>query len=62
MIRDQIAAVLESVRSWPEQDQEELTGLYVTTDDEKLAVQKAKQSPLVPGDEVAAFWKRYNIG
>ncbi len=73
MTKEQITAVLEHVRSWPEQDQEELaeaareiearrTGLYITTDDEKLAILKAKQGPLASADEVAAFWKRHDIG
>ncbi len=73
MTREQIAAVLERVRSWSEQDQEELaeaareiearrTGIYAMTGDERIAVAKAQQSPLVPQDEVDAFWKARGIG
>jgi hypothetical protein len=73
MTKEQIFTVLEKVRSWPEQDQEELaeaareiearrTGVYVTTRDEKLSIQAARESPLLGDDEVTAFWKRHNIG
>ncbi|HEY5338478.1 MAG TPA: hypothetical protein VIJ85_09760 [Rhizomicrobium sp.] len=73
MTKEQITAVLENVRSWPEPDQEELAevareilarraGVYITTDDERQAVQNAGQSALLSADEVDAFWKRHNIG
>jgi hypothetical protein len=72
MTKEQIFDVLDKVRSWPEQDQEELveaareilarrTGVYTMTDDERLAVQAAKVGPFLSEDEVAAFWKRHNI-
>ncbi len=72
MTKDQIAAVLESVRSWPEQDQEELaelareiearrSGVYQLTDDERTAIGAARRSAIVPDDEVAAFWKARGI-
>jgi len=68
MTKDQIEAVLEGVRSWPQPDQEELvelvreiearrSGVYVMTDEERRAVARSRQSPLVPEDEVQAFWK-----
>jgi hypothetical protein len=64
---------LESVRSWPQRDQEELaevareiearrTGVYVMTDDERTAISKARQSSLASDDEVDAFWKARGIG
>jgi hypothetical protein len=73
MTKEQINAVLESVRSWPQQDQEELaevareiearrTGVYVMTDDERTAISKARQSSLASDDEVDAFWKARGIG
>jgi hypothetical protein len=73
MTKEQITAVLESVRSWPQQDQEELaevareiearrTGIYVMTDDERTAISKARQSSLASDDEVDAFWKARGIG
>jgi hypothetical protein len=73
MTKEQINAVLESARSWPEQDQEELaevareiearrTGVYVMTDDERTAISKARQSSLASDDEVDAFWKARGIG
>ncbi len=68
MTREQIDAVLEDVRTWPKQDQEELaeaareiaarrTGIYPLTDDERTAIGRARQSPLATDDEVTAFWK-----
>jgi hypothetical protein len=64
---------LESVRSWPQQDQEELAevareiearrkGVYVMTEDERTAISKARQSSLASDDEVDAFWKARGIG
>ncbi|HEY0300156.1 MAG TPA: hypothetical protein VGC36_02415 [Rhizomicrobium sp.] len=72
MTKEQIAAVLENVRSWPKQDQEELAefareiearrnGMYAITDDERAAILEAQQSRIVPDDEVAAFWKARGI-
>jgi hypothetical protein len=72
MTKEQIAAVLESVRAWPEQDQEELAelareiearrkGLYVMTDDERAAIAKARQSPIASDDDAAAMWKSRGI-
>jgi hypothetical protein len=72
MTKEQISAVLEKVREWPEPDQEELaeaareiaarrTGIYLMTYEERQAVDRAKQSALASPDEVAAFWKRHNI-
>ena len=76
MTKEQIDAVLESVRSWPEQDQEELvevareiearrTGVYVMSDEERAAVreglEKARRGEFVPDDEMDAFWKRYGV-
>jgi hypothetical protein len=73
MTKEQISAVLESVRSWPQQHQEEpaevareiearRTGIYVMTDDERTAISKARQSSLASDDEVDAFWKARGIG
>ena len=72
MNKKHIDAVLESVRSWPRQDQEELidlareiearrTGVYALTDDERRALETARRSPIVDDDEVAAFGKRRDI-
>lgn len=72
MTKEQIAAVLENVRTWPKQDQEELvelareiearrSGFYKMTDDEKAAVERAEKTPIVPDDEVAAFWKARGV-
>jgi hypothetical protein len=72
MNKKQIDAVLENVRSWPQEDQHELaelareiearrTGVYTLTDDERRALANARRSPLDDDDEVAAFWKLRGI-
>ena len=72
MKKDEITTVLESVRSWPEEDQHELAelareiearrkGVYALTDDERRALESARRTPLVDDDEVAAFWNRRGI-
>jgi predicted transcriptional regulator len=76
MTKEQIAAVLESVRSWPAEDQEELielareiqarrTGVYVMTDDERTAVreglEQARRGEFVPDEEMDAFWKKIGV-
>jgi len=72
MTKEQIRSVLESVLSWPEEDQEELAeialeiesrraGVYVLSDEERAAIEEARKSPLLSDGEVRAFWKRYDI-
>ena len=72
MTKEQIDLVLESVRSWPQEDQEELadiareiearrTGVYVLSDDEREAIAKARRSRYATDDEVDAFWKRLGV-
>jgi predicted transcriptional regulator len=76
MTKEQISSVLESVRSWPQEDQEELielareiearrTGIYVMNDEERAAVreglEQAMRGEFVPDDEMNAFWKKYGI-
>lgn len=72
MTKEQINAVLEAVRSWPQQDQEELVevarevearrrGVYIMTDDERRTIAQARQSRLASDDEVDAFWKARGI-
>jgi hypothetical protein len=72
MTKEQINAVLEGIRSWPREDQEELvelareiearrTGVYILNDDERAAISKARQGQLASDDEVDAFWKRRGI-
>ncbi len=64
--------VLQRVETWPETDQEALaefarviearrTGVYRLTDDERVAIREARETGLVPDDEVDAYWKRYGI-
>jgi predicted transcriptional regulator len=76
MTKEQIAAVLESVRSWPAEDQEELielareiqarrTGVYVMSDEERAAVreglEQARRGEFVPDEEMDAFWKKIGV-
>jgi predicted transcriptional regulator len=76
MTRDQIDAVLESVRSWPEEDQEELVevareiearrkGVYVMNNEERAAVREgldqARRGEFVSDEEMDAFWKKIGI-
>ena len=76
MTKEQINAVLESVRSWPQQDQEELaelareiearrTGVYVMSEEERAAVheglEQARRGEFVSDDEMNALWKRYGV-
>lgn len=68
MTKEQIMAVLESVRSWPEQDQEELAelareiearrkGIYVMTGDERDAIARSRLSDIASEAEAEAFFK-----
>ncbi|MGH6871047.1 MAG: hypothetical protein ACREHE_06015 [Rhizomicrobium sp.] len=72
MTKEQIDLVLESVRTWPRQDQEELaevareiearrTGIRVLTEDERAAITRALASPIASDEEVAAFWKQLGV-
>ena len=76
MTKEQIDAVLEGVRSWPQEDQEELveiartiearrTGVYVMTDQERAAVREglaqADRGEFVSDEEMEAFWKRHGV-
>jgi hypothetical protein len=70
MTKEQIAAVLESVRSWPEDDQEELaeiareiearrTGVYRATAEELRAIDEADRSGIATEEEVEAAFKAF---
>ncbi len=76
MTKEQIKSVLESVQSWPIEDQEELvelarqiearrTGLYVMDDEERAAVreglEQARRGEFVSDDEMDAFWKKIGV-
>ena len=73
MTKEQIQAVLENVRSWPQEDQEELAeiareiearrkGVYVMNDEERAAVREglaqARRGEFVPDDEMDTFWAK----
>jgi len=71
--KEQINAVLEAIRSWPPEDQEELVdiaraiearraGVYVMTEEEQAAVREglaeADRGEFVSDEDMKAFWKR----
>jgi hypothetical protein len=73
MTKEQFEALLEKVRSWSAEEQEEFlelareiearqTGTYVLTRDEEAAIAKARNSGFASDDEVAAFWRKYDLG
>jgi hypothetical protein len=70
MTKEQITAVLEGVRSWPEEDQEELieivreiearrTGLYRATPAELQAIDEADRSGIATDKEVEAAFRAF---
>ena len=72
MTKEQIDALLGEVRSWPQQDQEELvayardiearrTGVYVLNEEERAAIEDAKRGGVASDEEVNAFWKRHGV-
>ena len=72
MTKEQIDAVLESVRAWPPEDQEELVevareiearrqGIYVLSDEERAALAEARAGGFASDEEAAAFWKRHGV-
>jgi predicted transcriptional regulator len=76
MTKEQINAVLDSVRSWPQQDQEELAelareiearrkGTYEMSDEERAAVREglsqARRGEFVSDDDMDTFWKRHGV-
>ena len=76
MTKEQIDAVLEGVRSWPQEDQEELieiartiearrTGVYVMTEQERAAVREGlaqgDRGEFVSDEDMEAFWKRHGV-
>ena len=67
-----IKEVIERVETWPKEDQDELveyareiearrTGVYVMTDEERTAVERARRSGLASEEEVQEFWKRHRV-
>jgi hypothetical protein len=60
--------ILRRVGHWPQEDQDELaevareiearrTGVYVLSDDERVALDEARESGIASEEEVSAFWK-----
>jgi predicted transcriptional regulator len=76
MTKEQVQAVLENVRFWPQEDQEELAelareieahrkGVYVMNDEERAAVEdglaQARRGEFVSDEEMDAFWKKIGV-
>jgi predicted transcriptional regulator len=76
MTKEQVQAVLENVRFWPQEDQEELAelareiearrkGVYVMNDEERAAVEEglaqARRGEFVSDEEMDAFWKKIGV-
>jgi len=70
MTKEQINAVLEGVRSWPAEDQEELieiareiearrTGSYHATSEELQAIDEADRSGIATDEEVEAAFRAF---
>jgi hypothetical protein len=64
--------LLRRVETWPQEDQEELVevareiearrkGVYLLSDEEKVALDEALKSRAVSDEEIAAFWKRHGV-
>ena len=73
MTKEQINAVLDAIRSWPREGQEELvdiaraiearrSGVYSMTEEERAAVRQglseADRGEFVSDEDMEAFWKR----
>jgi hypothetical protein len=65
--------ILRRVGHWPQEDQDELaevareiearrTGVYVLSDDERVALDEARESGIASEEEVSAFWKGHGRG
>ncbi len=72
MTKEQINAVLDNVRSWPQEDQEELvevareiearrSGVYVLSGEEREALAESRGGGLASDEEADAFWKRHGV-
>jgi hypothetical protein len=72
MTKEQINAVLDAVRSWPQEDQEEFaelaheiearrTGVYVLDNDERAAIEEAEGIGVASEEDVERFWKRHGV-
>jgi hypothetical protein len=70
MTKEQFNAALEGVRSWPEEDQEELmeivreiearrAGTYRATPDELRAIDEADRSGIATDEEVEAAFRAF---
>jgi hypothetical protein len=72
MTNEQIIEFLNRVRSWPQEDQEELvacardieahrTGVYVLNEEERAAIEVAQRGGVLPEEKIEAFWKNYGV-
>jgi hypothetical protein len=72
MTAKSLQEVLSRVEAWPREEQEALaeyarelearrTGVYRLTEDERAAIQLARQGEFVPDEEMDAYWKRHDV-
>jgi hypothetical protein len=72
MMAKALEDVLRRAETWPPEDQEALaeyarelearrTGVYRLSEDERAAIQRARQSEYIPDEEMDAYWKRHDI-
>jgi predicted transcriptional regulator len=74
--KEQFDFVLQKLRSWPEEDQDEIAefareiearrkGIYVMSEEERVAVREgwdqAERGQFVSEEEMAAFWQKRDI-
>jgi hypothetical protein len=71
MTKEQIESLLERVRSWPREDQEELaelarditarrSGVFRATEDELNAIDEAQDSGVATATEVKAAFRKFH--
>jgi len=63
---------MRRAETWPPEDQEALaeyareiearrSGIYRLTEDERAAIQRARDGEYVPDEEMDAYWKRHDV-
>jgi hypothetical protein len=72
MTENALKDVMQRVETWPQEDQLALaefareiearrTGVYRLTEEERAAIQKAREGELLPDHEMDEYWKRHDI-
>jgi hypothetical protein len=72
MTANALKEILRRVDTWPQEDQMALaefarelearrTGIYRLSEDERAAIDQARQSEFVPDEQMDEYWKRHDI-